>query len=70
MDEKEFQKRIESEARCMERVTNKDLTCRNCMFALDDTEVLGNTSRCRVYRDGKPNQVLLGKECKKKEVKP
>lgn len=65
-DEKKFEKRIESEALLMESVTNKDLTCRDCIFMLDDSEIFGNVSRCRVY-SVKPNKVLLGKSCNRKQ---
>lgn len=62
----DFRRRIESEAKSMSRITNKDLVCSNCRFRLDDTAVFGNTSRCRRYLR-KPNHVLNGKRCMKKE---
>lgn len=49
------------------RITNDDLTCRNCKFRKDDSEVLGNTSRCEKFRI-KTRQVLDGGECDEKEV--
>ena len=60
---KEMKERIESEARAVMRITNSDLVCRSCLFAFDDSEKFGNTSRCAIY-NSKPNAVLLGNACK------
>lgn len=66
MAKKEMKKRIVSEQRCMKRITNNDLVCKDCKFAYDDTIKLGNTSECEKY-DLKPNEVLLGGDCIEKE---
>lgn len=65
------QNRIESEARSVVRITNKDLKCKDCIYRLDDSEVLGNTSRCKLYYPRKPMMVLMGGNCSlyKKEKK-
>lgn len=62
----DFEKRIKSEARSVTRITNSLLKCRDCKFRLDDSKVLGNTSRCKQYYL-KPNQVLKGGDCPKYE---
>lgn len=60
----DFEKRIKSEARTVTRITNSLLKCKDCRFKLDDSKILGNTSRCMQY-PLKPNQVLKGKDCLK-----
>lgn len=55
-------KRILSEQQCARRITNNDLICKDCMFKFDDSQVLGNTSKCEVF-ESKPNKVLLGGNC-------
>lgn len=60
--QKKMKERIESEARATMRISNKDLICRDCKFALDDSKILGNTSRCKVF-ELKPVEVLVGGEC-------
>ena len=54
--------RQESEARATIRITNADLICRDCIYRLDDSIILGNTSRCKRY-PWKPDKVSLGGEC-------
>lgn len=54
--------RIESEARACRRITNNDLVCKDCIYRLDDSVILGNTSRCKKY-SWKPNKVSVGGEC-------
>ena len=54
--------RIESE-QTMQRITNQDMVCKDCLLALDDTVIFGNSSRCELYQDCKPYQVLLGGKC-------
>lgn len=49
-------------------ITNDNLTCHNCKFKLDDSKVFGNVSICKVYKYGKPNKILLGKDCELKET--
>lgn len=60
--QKKMKERIESEARATMGISNKDLVCKDCEFAIDDSEVLGNVSRCEVFKI-KPVDVLLGEEC-------
>lgn len=38
--------RMESEARAFKRITNNDLVCKDCLYKLDDSKILGNTSFC------------------------
>ena len=61
-DLSDLEKRYKSEQEAFGRVTNDDLVCKSCIFKLDDSEILGNTSRCEQY-GVKPNKVLLGGEC-------
>lgn len=56
--------RIQDEAKGFKRITNNDLKCRDCLFRLDDSVRLGNTSQCRVFIL-KPNAVLKGGDCPK-----
>lgn len=58
----EIEKRIKSEQQCMSRLTNDMLVCKDCVYKLDDSVKLGNTTRCLRY-DDKPNEVLLGGKC-------
>lgn len=55
--------RIESESQSVVRVTNEDLMCKDCIFALDDSKSMRYTSQCRMYLL-KPSEVLLGGVCK------
>lgn len=55
--------RIKDEARSKARITNDDLVCKDCIFKLNDSEILGNTSRCGQFVS-KPDKVLLGGSCK------
>lgn len=58
----EEKKRLLSEQKAMGPITNKDLVCKDCLFKIDDTVRLGNTSICEKF-DCKPNGVLKGGEC-------
>ena len=69
MSNSDFEKRIESESRSVRRITNADLVCRDCIYRLDDSERLGNTSQCKRYTS-KPNQVLLGRDCEEYRKEP
>ena len=69
MSNSDFEKRIESESRSVGAITNADLVCRDCIYRLDDSERLGNTSQCKRYIS-KPNQVLLGKDCEEYRKEP
>lgn len=60
--QKKMKERIESEARATMRISNKDLICRDCEFVLDDSEVFGNVSCCKIF-EVKPVNVLVGGEC-------
>lgn len=44
-------------------IKNADLMCNDCMYRYDDSQVFGNTSRCEMYQDCKPSEVLDGNEC-------
>lgn len=61
---KDLEKRIKSESRSVIRITNAVLKCRDCKFRWDDSNILGNTSRCIKY-PLKPNEVLKGGNCPK-----
>lgn len=63
-----FKDRQESEARAAVRITNEDLVCRDCIYKLDDSVILGNTSRCKRY-PWKPDKVSLGGECDEYKAK-
>ena len=69
MSNSDFEKRIESESRSVGAITNADLVCRDCIYRLDDSERLGNTSQCKRYIS-KPNQVLLGRDCEEYRKEP
>lgn len=60
--QKKMKERIESEAQATIGISNKDLICKDCEFALDDSKVLGNVSRCEIF-EVKPVNVLLGEKC-------
>lgn len=47
------------------RLTNLDLTCRDCKFQLDDAELPQNTSKCQRY-NVKPDGVLMKGKCVRK----
>lgn len=77
--ESKFEDRMESENKCHQRIVNANLTCRDCVYAYDDTHPEKNytmengiqyapTSMCEMY-NVKPNKVLLGGECDKKKAK-
>lgn len=66
MDQRDMAKRIESEAQSISSPTNNDLVCRDCLFRYPDDIYLGNTSKCEIFPDMKPVEVLFdGKKCKK-----
>ena len=45
-----------------ERITNNDLVCKDCIYRFNDSETIGNTSKCEWY-DTKPDKVLNGSIC-------
>lgn len=55
--------RISSEAQSVTRVTNSLLRCKDCIYRLDDSVILRNTSMCKLYYPLKPTQVLAGGDC-------
>lgn len=58
-----FSNRIMSEQRCASRISNDDLVCKTCVHKFDDSVVYGNTSICMIY-EIKPNEIILGGQCK------
>ena len=60
--QKKMKERIESEARAIIGISNKNLICKDCEFVLDDSKVFGNVSRCKIF-EVKPANVLLGEKC-------
>ena len=49
-------------------IKNKDLVCAKCAKAFDDTNIPGNTSKCKAFGI-KPIKVLDGGECLEFELK-
>lgn len=64
MADKEYDERIESEARLGMHVTNDMLTCQDCLFK----DVNDKSGVCDVYEDVKPMEVLNGGNCSVKVV--
>lgn len=60
--EKEFGKRIESEARNTNQVTNDDLICRDCVNATIEMD------RCEAFPIRKPNAIYYGGDCEEYET--
>ena len=46
-----------------QQITNDSLVCKDCLFRLDDSEIYGNTSRCEIYPERKPSEVICGESC-------
>lgn len=61
-----MKERIESESQAVIGISNEDLICKDCVYKLDDTKVLGNVSRCKRYTV-KLVDTLLGGGCPKYE---
>lgn len=61
---KSTNKKINSEQKCIRRITNDDLVCKDCIFKNDDSKRIGNTSSCKLFNE-KSNEVLLGGKCLK-----
>lgn len=55
-------RKLKKEKMSCERLTNNDLVCKNCLFALDDSEDANNTYTCEKYLE-KSDRVLTGGEC-------
>lgn len=49
----------------LERLTNDQLTCRDCKLRYNDDELPCNTSKCEMFQV-KPDKVLSGGECDEK----
>ncbi len=62
---KSFEKKIKNEQMAFSRITNSQLTCSDCVYRFDDSEICGNTSKCEMYIS-KPNRVLLDGDCELK----
>ncbi len=58
-----IKERIVSEQQAICRTTNQDLVCKDCVQRLDDSCILGNTSRCEFYQQCKPFAILRGGKC-------
>lgn len=56
-------KKLLSEQKSTVRITNDDLVCKDCLYKMDDSEKFGNTSKCFMFPNSKPNKVLLGGSC-------
>lgn len=59
---KNFEARIESETGAVSRITNNDLTCRDCIYKFDDSLFVRNTCICEQYAE-KPLKVVNGGMC-------
>lgn len=59
---KKIDEKFEKDELVFERITNKNLTCRDCKFAYDDNEIPGNVSKCEMFQI-KPDAVLNGGSC-------
>lgn len=55
-------KKFEKDELVFSRIKNEDLVCIDCENRYDDTEIPGNTSKCKVYKV-KPGNVLDGDVC-------
>lgn len=58
-------KKFKQDELLLERLTNDQLTCRDCKLRYNDDELPYNTSRCEIFRI-KPDEVLSGGECDEK----
>lgn len=61
-------RKFKNEKMKCERLTNNELVCKDCMFALDDTEDASNTYECDKFLE-KPDKVLSGGECIERKLK-
>lgn len=57
-----FKNKMKSDQLCFSRITNNDLVCKDCLYRFEDSEILGNTSRCEMYAL-KEAKVLSGGKC-------
>ena len=55
-------RKFKNEKMKCERLTNNELVCENCLYALDDSEDTNNTYECKKFIE-KPDKVLSGGEC-------
>ena len=47
----------------LQGIRNSQLVCKDCVHVLDDSELLRNTSKCKVFQQLKPVSVLCGGNC-------
>jgi len=59
----ELDRKFQKDKLCFVRIRNQDLLCRDCLYRYDDTKIPGNISKCEIYEDIKPNEVLNGGQC-------
>lgn len=59
---KSMEQKFKNDKSNFTRITNDDLVCGNCEFRMSDSQIFGNTSRCKKF-SLKPNEVLSGGEC-------
>lgn len=55
-------RKFKNEKMKCERLTNSELVCENCLYALDDSKDTNNTYECKKFIE-KPDKVLSGDEC-------
>lgn len=55
-------RKFKNEKMKCERLTNNELVCKNCLYALDDSKDTNNTYECKKFIE-KPDKVLIGGEC-------
>lgn len=65
-DNQQLKKRVVNEQQTISRITNKGLDCFDCVLRYDDSEIFGNTSKCEMFPNCKPDKVLLGGKCNEK----
>lgn len=65
--DKESAKKNASEQSAIIGIHNSTLVCKDCSHKFDDSIIFGNVSRCEVYPQHKPQEVLDGGECNEYE---
>lgn len=66
MNETSAKKNV-SEQKAMIGTHNDGLKCKDCAHKYDDSIIFGNVSRCEVYPQHKPQDVLDGGDCNEYE---
>lgn len=56
-------KKWKNDSLIFEPIANDNLVCKDCLFRFDNSEIYGNTSRCEIYPDRKPSEIIYGKAC-------